>query len=117
LLCSPGWPWIHGGHASVFQGLEFYRHGSPCLAWIWFIFFFFSLCTGAWTQGFFTPARQALYHLEPHFQSILLWLFLEMICPCYLKPWSSWSQPPKWLGMNHQHPPLFFFVNYSQVEN
>jgi hypothetical protein len=42
--------------------------------------------------------------LEPHFQSILLWLFWrwgshELGAQAVLKLQSLWSQPPKWLGL------------------
>jgi hypothetical protein len=42
--------------------------------------------------------------LEPHLQSILLCLFLEIgSCELFawagLEPWSSWTQPPKQLGL------------------
>jgi hypothetical protein len=47
--------------------------------------------------------------------SILLWLFwrqgLKNICPCFLEPRSSWSQPRE----SHQHLPPTYFLPYLFV--
>jgi hypothetical protein len=71
-----------------------------CLFW-GFVLFFCS--TGVWTQGF-ALAKQTLLQLDPHLQVHFALVIVEMrsrklSAPDGLQPPFSWSQPPKYLGL------------------
>jgi hypothetical protein len=79
--------------------IYFYTNTSHCLEYSSFIRIFFG-GSRVWTQKLHA-CKADFPLLEPHFQSILFWLFwrwgrsLELFAQADLEQWSSWSQLPK----------------------